>query len=318
MNWGNSLLVFEEFAIGLSEVAYAIGKIFHYLLLSIWTLIANVVNAIEGIFRKLAGLDVPDGNDMVSEIIYHDTVGTIFGNMVGLATAVIIFFTILKIIQEHYKEKDGGNPYKIVLRTFKGLLMFFFVQAAVVVGLKASQVMFRALDAASGGGSASVAGQVFKSMAYDANRKRVGRDGRGGLKADAMNRYYSRMDDSTVDTKDGKYFVLEMTGDPVSGASVSKETLVDLFPAYGYGIVNSDGSVTPLAKWAGNKNLSTAAEGDEGEGFWDEFFAGGVTDGFEDDDYDISDGTMNGSVGYKNEILRGFDLSVTPSISLAW
>ncbi len=322
MNWGNSLLSTGLFNVDLkgafSDIAYGIGKIFHYVLLAIWTLIAHVVNAIEGVFRNLAGLDVPDGNDMVSEIIYHDTVGAIFKNMVGLATAVIIFFTILKIIQEHYKEKDGGNPYKIVLRTFKGLLMFFFVQAAVVVGLKASQVMFRALDAATGGGSASVAGQVFKSMAYDANRKRVGRDGRGGLKSYAMNQYYSRMDDSTVDTKDGKYFVLEMTGDPVSGASVSKQTLVDLFPAYGYGIVNSDGSVTPLAKWAGNKNISTAAEGDEGEGFWDEFFVGDVTDGFDDDDYDISDGTMNGSVGYKNEILRGFDLTVTPSISLAW
>ncbi len=317
MNWGNSLLVFEEFAEGLSDLAYSVGKIFHYLLLAIWALMANVVNAIESVFRNLAGLGTGENSDMVSEIINHPSVGAIFGNMVGLATAVIIFFTILKIIQEHYKEKDGGNPYKIVLRTFKGLLMFFFVQAAVIVGLEASQVMFRALDAASGGGNASVAGQVFKAMAYDANRKRVGRDGRGGLKATAMNAYYARMDDSTVDTKDGKYYLLEMTGDPVSGATASQQYF-DLFPSYRYGIVNADGSVTPLANWMQTHQLATAAEDDEEKTFWEDFFVGDVTDNTEDDDYDITDGTLNGSVGYKNELLRGFNVNIRPTISLNW
>jgi ferredoxin len=53
---------------------------------------------------------------------------------------MMIFFTIVKIMQDHYKEKDGGNPYKIVLRTFKGMLMFFFVGVAVGVGFVVSLV----------------------------------------------------------------------------------------------------------------------------------------------------------------------------------
>ena len=168
MNWGNSLLawILDDVGLLVQEGFYNLGVLIVSTLYNIWRLLAWVVGQIEKIFRNLAGLG-SSGNDMVSEIIEHKRVEAIFGNLVGLATALIIFFTIVKIIQDHYKDKEGGNPYKIVIRTFKGLLMFFFVNAAVTVGIYASGVMFRALDAATGGGTESIAGQVFKTMAYD-------------------------------------------------------------------------------------------------------------------------------------------------------
>ena len=148
MYWGNSLLwLWEDVNTGISGVIYWIKNLFPSLFYFIWQMIAYIVNTIETIFRDLAGLG--SKGDMLSDIIDNDNVQKIFKNLVAFATAVIIFFTIIKIIQEHYKEKDGGNPYKILIRTFKGLLMFFFVSAAVTVGVYASQVMFKALDAAT-------------------------------------------------------------------------------------------------------------------------------------------------------------------------
>ena len=210
MNWGNSLLKiwdgWNDLKNGLANVLYEIKNLIPRFLYTVWRLLAWVVAQVEGIFRNLAGIG-SSGKDMVSEIIGSDQVRSIFGNLVGFATAVIVFFTIIKIIQDHYKEKDGGNPYKIVIRTFKGLLMFFFVQGAVVVGLKTSQVMFKALDAATGSGAASIAGQVFKAMAASGNRAALGAESTtdDDFLSSAYNKYFDRIASENSIGNDGKY-----------------------------------------------------------------------------------------------------------------
>lgn len=319
MHWGNLLLAWwnnwEDLKAGLATVVYEILNLFPRLFYNIWKMLAVVVNGIENIFRRLAGIDVGT-TDIVSEIINSDQVTAIFGNLVGVSTALIVFFTIVKIIQDHYKDPNGGNPYKVVLKTFKGLLMFFFVHAAVVVGLYASGVVFRGLDAATNSGSASIAGHIFQTMAAPANRKLVGRtaDEDSSWFAAAYNRYANRLNGST-DPDDGKYFitVVQDKSENIGASNLTKKELADLyikaFPSLQYGVVNKDDtSVTPVAQW-----LKT-----EGNNLFDVDSWKNQYNDTTKADWDFDDGRIGDTVGYQSDILRSFTLSIQPSIDLTW
>lgn len=300
MYWGHSLLdgVGDSIAAALKRPLYALVSMLSKVLYQIWHLLAWIVNGIEKIFRNLAGLG--ENGDIVSDIVNNPKVSQIFRNMVGLATALIIFFTIIKIIQDHYKEKDGGNPYKIVIRTFKGLLMFFFVNAAVVVGLYASGVMFRALDAATGTGSASIAGQAFKAMAAESNFTYLGRE-TGGFFDDVRNEYYWAPV-ASGDTDKGRYFLLEFSGNNDKKKATGKALAAryaEKFPATKYEIVNDDGTATPFANW-----LKT-------EGALDNQMDTPTS-------YNSENGSTSATAGYQNDLLRGIDCNITPSIDLTW
>ncbi|MBO4726250.1 MAG: hypothetical protein J5598_01445, partial [Clostridia bacterium] len=333
MNWGNSLIfgdkLFRPLLSKLEEFFYWLGTLLWGIFYKIWSMLAWLVDGIEGIFRNLAGIGTT-GNDMVSTIIggYIDKngktvnpVGEIFRNLVALSIALIVFFTIVKIIQDHYKDKAGGNPYQTVLRTFKGLLMFFFVTTAVSVGLYASGVVFKALDAATGSGSASISGQIFKAMAADANRKRIGRVSDGVTK-DVKNMYYNRLYDGDTENEDGRYFVVEMKGGANSGTQALKDAYYRAFPDLQYGIVNEDGSVTPISNWLGKggNSLSTRASWDEfkdySEDYWSNFEGSLIANPYENQVWNGS--SAKGSVGYKNDLLAGVSLGIRPSINLTW
>ncbi|MCM1404571.1 MAG: hypothetical protein NC133_03700 [Prevotella sp.] len=327
MHWGNLLLwgwddLKTALNTGLSGVIYYLKNLFVSLLYNIWRVLAWLVSGIESVFRNLAGIGT-SSTDMVQSILNDKGVSAIFQNLIALSMALIVFFTILKIIQEHYKEKDGGNPYKIVFRTFKGVLMFFFVQAAVVVALYASRVMFRALDAATGTqSSTSIAGQVFKTMAADANRKVIGRTEDGWTK-DAMNMYWSRVADSQYVADDGKYMILEVTDKAGVDTSsrVTTQEYLDAFPAYRYGIVSQDGtSVTPLATWLSTQDFGSDIEDDvinNGFGFHQsDYWDRGETDGWDDDFAET--GYASVSAGYQNDLLQGVSLAIRPTIELTW
>lgn len=318
MYWGYSLLVWDEvFEPLLSGLAYTVWSAIPKFLYTIWKLIAWVVSQIEGIFKNLAGLG-GENTDMVTSIINHPAVQQIFGNLVGFATALIVFFTIVKIIQEHYKEKDGGNPYKIIVRTFKGLLMFFFVQGAVTIGLVASQTIFRALDAATGTGSMSIAGQVFKAMAADANRRNSPRSDGTPVSA-AMNEYWDRVNNQSTDK--GNYFVVQMTGNNKAKTSQALKTkYVESFPILRYGVVNQDGTVTPatsllntFANEKGNRDRDEYWDriGEDLSGFYTTVGSGNTS-------WYNESGSVAGSVGFKSDLLQGINLTVTPTISLTW
>ncbi len=323
MNWGNSLLGLFDIDENVVAFGEAITDLIPGFLYNIWRLLAWIVGGVESIFRNLAGIG-GTGKDMITGIIYHDSMDDILGNLIGLSTALIIFFTIIKIIQEHYKEKDGGNPYKIIIRTFKGLLMFFFVQAAVSVGLMTMQTMFKALDAATGSGSTtSIAGQVFKSMAYDANRKRIGVVAKDeGFLSDAKNKYYYRLN-SGGSSEYGKYVMIQMNGltdkDKPKTAAEWREKYFELFPSMQYGVVESDGRVTPISQWIQTKNWGEEDWEDIGkdvENTWNDMVTGDGWDNYSNTFEE--DGQISGGVGFKNDILQAFSTTIQPSISLAW
>ncbi len=325
MYWGN-LLLFDWTGLGefAGNALHALATLIPHILFMIWKCLAWIVDCIEKVFRSLAGLGT--NGDMVGYIIQDARVRTIFNNLVGLSTALIVFFTIVKIIQDHYKEKDGGNPYKIIIRTFKGLLMFFFVNAAVVVGLYASGVMFRALDAATGNGSVSIAGLTFQAMAAEANRAYRGADGEGeGLYAERM---LNRMT-SDGDAKDGKFFLVEFDDDEKKkGTSTNGKSLAERYAAassgYSWGVVSSDGkTVTPLANYFGVSDSSKEI-GEEGYS-WNDWAhdnvwgLGGITNG--EPSHELNDTNPNhvsGSAGWQADILKMVDFRIAPTIDLSF
>lgn len=301
----------------LENLAYMAGEkitdIFPTLFYWIWRCLAGIVNFIEGIFRNLAGLNGGDNNDMVSSIINNGSVKAIFGNLVGLSMALIVFFTIVKILQDHYKGKEGGSPYKIVLRTFKGLLMFFFINAAVTVGLMATRTMFKALDAATGGGQSSgISGQVFKAMVAGepgASRKRIGPVADEDFAADKRNERWNRMKPNP-DGKDGIYVVVDMTNskDNPKDQAQLKARYQELFPDTQYGVVAADGkTLIPLSEWSNtyyeDAMNEIANEYLQGDGWYG---------------YQSGDDGFYATAGYQNDILRHVSTTIQPSIDLTW
>lgn len=147
-----------------------------WILYTLWMAGAYIVNLIEDLFRMLVGLNpvqsgVVSGADITTLIINNRGVRQIFTNLVAFATIMLIFFTILQIIREHYKDKHGGNPYVLVFRMVKAMVLFMFVTAACVIGLQLSGVILRALDRATGyDPDGGIGGVIFVAMAAQGNR----------------------------------------------------------------------------------------------------------------------------------------------------
>jgi hypothetical protein len=116
----------------------------------------------------------PLSGGIATFIIRDSNVQAIFINLAAFAVIMLIFFTILQIIREHYKDKHGGNPYVLVFRMIKALVLFMFVTAACIVGLMLSNYVLQALHSATGGGRRPIAGTIFVAMASAANRVNQG------------------------------------------------------------------------------------------------------------------------------------------------
>ena len=122
---------------------------------------------------------VESGADITVLIINNRGVRQIFTNLVAFATIMLIFFTILQIIREHYKDKHGGNPYVLVFRMVKAMVLFMFVTAACVIGLQLSSVVLRALDRATGyDPDGGIGGVIFVAMVAQGNRVSQGIEAR--------------------------------------------------------------------------------------------------------------------------------------------
>ncbi len=307
----------------LSRMLYDLSRLFDRLFLLIWTGLARIVDAIEGVFRNLAGVG-GDGEvkDMAGEIITNKMVQTVFNNLVGVSAALLIFFTIVKIVQQQYKEKEGGNPYIIVFRMFKGMLMFFFVTAAVLVGLYASGVVFRALDDATKNGAEGVSGQIFTAMAADANRLRKGNPGKEEADYETADEYYYARVGGSGDGMVGdgggslRYTIVDVSGATASDAQA--QAWYDAIPSNHWGVVNSDGTVTPLNIAAANlATLDSDFDIDKTKLNFKDTVYDNIA-GETNKEFSADSGNAHGSAGYKNDILSAVDTKLQPAIDVEW
>ena len=98
---------------------WALLRFFEGMLYGIWGLLGQVVSLIQMLFLMVAGVHpMPGDNNFIQNLILEDVVQQIFTNLMAIAIILMIFFTIIVLIRNHYKEQDGGNPYKIVFRMF--------------------------------------------------------------------------------------------------------------------------------------------------------------------------------------------------------
>jgi len=175
---------------GFQNIGFAVADGLSRFLFAIWSGLAGVVNVLEDVFMMLAGRtrvyqppplpdgSVPDtyreGTDLVSDILGAGPVQQTFYSLMAVATVLLIFFTIIVLIRNQYKEKDGGNPYQVVFRMFKGMVMFLFITTAVMVGIQVSGVILDAMDRATSRGTNSyMTANIFAAMAYNSNRVRM-------------------------------------------------------------------------------------------------------------------------------------------------
>ena len=299
---------------------YDLSRLLHMFAYTIWALIGKFVDMIERVFKSLAGVKAEPGQDIASNLIQHQNVQNIFWNLVAVSTALLIFFTIIKIIQQQYKEKDGGNPYIIVFRMFKGMLMFFFVTFGVIVGLYASGVVLRALDAATGQGNVTISGQIFRAMAQDANRMVVGKPDGSSPFARAQAVYFNRLqqNDKYIEggggSEDGstngneRYTIAEITGG--TSESAVRKAKAEIYQKLNkWMIVNADGSLSPV---------TTLYDIAQDEGWWTDTAYDGTywTNGSNDGDAWNKDGYAGfyGDAGYQNAMLETVTVAIQPSI----
>ena len=176
---------------------------------NLWLGVASLVDILELIFRVFAGLPLPDrvagvevnvrvpgevpvlppgtspenlpppefvdynnGSDLVTMVMTSTLVTQVFAAILAVAVVLLIFFTILQLIRNQWKEKDGGSPYVTVFRMFKGMVLFLFITAAVLVGIVVNGFVFNALNQATrlGREGVSMSGMVFQAAATPGSR----------------------------------------------------------------------------------------------------------------------------------------------------
>ncbi len=119
--------------------------------------------------------------DFLTYLIFSDEVGFAFKISALLATILLVLFTVFMIIRNIAKDKAEGTSAQIAVKSFKTLLMFFFVPLVMVAFMTIGNTFVKALYAATVQGSASPGAFLFSAFAEDggmsseiASRFRVG------------------------------------------------------------------------------------------------------------------------------------------------
>lgn len=168
--FANIIMFLLETIIGLlSGVLYSIGG----------TLL-SVVDFIQSLFRKFAGIEsiwyngtaTGENTDILLYIISEKTVLQVFMALVLVSVALLLMGTIVKIIQNEYTTEGSANSKgTIVGSAIKGLFMFIIVPIGVFGGLYASNFILQAIDRATNpSSSGQLGGAVFTASTTEANR----------------------------------------------------------------------------------------------------------------------------------------------------
>lgn len=173
-------------------IALLFGEIFWYfetiksslfaLLYAIGSLLLMLLDFVQSIFRKLAGLDTYyyNGTDFEHEDILQRLLTTpeilqAMGALIVVGLILLFIFTIVQFIRVEYTTEGAKNSKgNIIKQSLKSLAMFVIVPLGSLVGIFLSNKILQILDNATKGSNATIAGQIFKICAYDANPVRAG------------------------------------------------------------------------------------------------------------------------------------------------
>ena len=153
---------------------------------TIFLAFATILDVIQLLFRKLAGLEnyVVNGvetaqpRDLALEIINNQAVMNIFWSLAILSIVLLLISTFVAVIKSEYQPLDakGGNSKgKIIGKSLKSVAIFATVPVVAILGLFIGNALLSTLDmATSSGANSKLSGRIFAAAAYESNRAREG------------------------------------------------------------------------------------------------------------------------------------------------
>ncbi|MBO7303368.1 MAG: hypothetical protein J6U68_04195 [Clostridia bacterium] len=140
----------------------------------LYMLSKTIFRIIDGLIlcaNKLCGIDTVnfegEETDFLSFLLFSDEVGFAFKVSAILATILLVFFTVFMIIRTITKDKAEGTPSQIAVKSFKTLLMFFFVPAVMIAFMAIGNEFITALYTATTQSASKPGAFLFCAFAQD-------------------------------------------------------------------------------------------------------------------------------------------------------
>lgn len=166
-------------------------SLFAHVLYGIGSQLLKMVDFVQSLFRRLAGLDTYwyDGVkqeaspsktiDPILRFVTEDSVLDVLLALSIVAVAMLIIATIVQIIRVQYTQEGSKNTIgNVIGQTLKALAMFLIVPIACVLGIYTSNQILAAIDKATSPGQANtIGGAIFVASAGQANRVRLSETG---------------------------------------------------------------------------------------------------------------------------------------------
>ncbi|MDD3397161.1 MAG: hypothetical protein PHR96_01280 [Clostridia bacterium] len=139
----------------------ALFSIFPKLLYLLSNSFLSIIDILQFVFRKLAGLDVYyiDGVAQEGDIVYHFLRGTLFGeypvltnvfwSLIILGVILLVVSIIISVIRSEYASDKIEPKSKYVMQGFKSLIFMAIIPIIVLFGVYLSNVVLQAVDSAT-------------------------------------------------------------------------------------------------------------------------------------------------------------------------
>lgn len=154
------------------------SQLFKTAFYTVGTMLFWVIDLLQSIFRKLAGLedtwiDGQEGSgDVLINVLKSQVVVDTLISVTVFAVALVIIATIVQMVRTEYTTEGSKNSKEgIIGKALKSLVMFILIPVVCLFGIRTSNYLLKAVDSAtSGGGSSSISGSIFLASATNANR----------------------------------------------------------------------------------------------------------------------------------------------------
>lgn len=146
------------------ELLYGFSKTIFRLIDGI-VLCANTLCGLEPIYIRENGAE--QSTDLMTYLFRNDAIVFAFKVSAILATILVFIFTVFMIIRTITKEKAEGTPAQLAIKSFKTLLMFFFIPAVMIAFMALGNIFIEALYASLEQNASSPGAYLFTMFAKD-------------------------------------------------------------------------------------------------------------------------------------------------------
>ena len=146
----------------------------------LYTSIASLLDVLQYLVRKLAGLDTywvngkEVGGDMITDFLRgivgidkspaYSALSTVFWSLVIFGVILLVLSTIIAIIKAHYNyDANKSSPIKILGTSVKSLATMAIVPVVAIFGVYLAQILLKAVDSITSPSSAAVLNDTFSS-----------------------------------------------------------------------------------------------------------------------------------------------------------